>query len=337
MPLDALSDPQLVLAAYPVRFQPQTLTSLGGAGGFSGANLWRITAPAGEFCLRCWPPEHPQPDRLAFIHAVLVHATAAGIDFIPTPVATQQGATFVPRGERLWELSPWMPGEADFHERPTAERLTAALTALARFHRAVESFAGRPWGEQPSPTVTERRERIAGLVTVGFARLRRALPGAMWKGLAELAEPLLRLAEPMAPKIDRELAQVQSVRVPLAPCLRDVWHDHVLFTDNQVTGLIDFGSLRIESVATDLSRLLGSLVGDDRSQWQAGLAAYTKVRPLSLNEERLIGVFDRSSVLLSGLAWLEWAFIDERHFEDHTVIESRVRATLARLERLAQA
>ena len=64
---------------YPTDCQPSHIEPLGSAGGMSGAQFWRITAPRGTLCLRRWPIEHPSPERLQFIHAVLRHAAASGI------------------------------------------------------------------------------------------------------------------------------------------------------------------------------------------------------------------------------------------------------------------
>ena len=92
--------------------------------------------------------------------------------------------------------------------------------------------------------------------------------------------------------------------------VRDIHAEHVLFEGDNVSGIIDFGALRIDSVATDVARLLGSMVGDDEAGWQVGLAAYMSVRPLSDDERRLIKVFDESTVLMAGTNWLEWIYLD---------------------------
>ena len=64
-----------------------------------------------------------------------------------------------------------------------------------------------------------------------------------------------------------------------------------------MSGLIDFGGMRADTVAGDIARLLGSLVADDADGWQTGLAAYDRRRPLSPDERRLVTAFDHSGVL----------------------------------------
>ncbi len=70
----------------------------------------------------------------------------------------------------------------------------------------------------------------------------------------------------------------ELLAAPLQPCIRDVWHDHVLFVGDDVSGLVDFGAMQPDSVAADIARLLGSLAGDDRQAWTIGLAAYESVQ-----------------------------------------------------------
>jgi homoserine kinase type II len=106
----------------------------------------------------------------------------------------------------------------------------------------------------------------------------------------------------------------------------------VLFEGDRVTGIVDFGATRIESVAGDVARLLNSLVEDDLAAWQAGLAEYSHVRPLSAAELRLVDAFDETLTLLSGVNWLEWVYIAGRRFDDLTPVASRVRTVVDRLE-----
>jgi hypothetical protein len=144
-----LQSPPRVLNAYSLAVSG--VAALGSAGGFSGAAFWRVETPAGTFCLRRWPSEHPSPERLRTIHDVLRHVFDAGVTQVPVPLRTRDGGTFVCDGGCLWELAPWMPGTADYHSRSTRERLAAAMRLLARFHKAAATYPGGLTEKQTSP------------------------------------------------------------------------------------------------------------------------------------------------------------------------------------------
>ncbi len=139
----------------------------------------------------------------------------------------------------------------------------------------------------------------------------------------------------VAPRLLELLERASQNRLPLQPCIRDVWHDHVLFTNERVTGLIDFGALRDDHIATDIARLLGSLVRDDQAGWVAGLSAYEQLRPLTPLDRQLVTVYDQSGVLLSAMNWLQWLFIDGRRFDDLSRVHGRCAEIATRLSHLA--
>ena len=109
----------------------------------------------------------------------------------------------------------------------------------------------------------------------------------------------------------------------------------MLFEGNRVSGIVDFGALRMETVAGDVARLLGSLAGDDLLAWQLGLAAYLAIRPLSDDEAALLPVFDESTMLLAGFNWLEWIVIAQRQFENPPEVIRRLTTIVSRLEVLS--
>src|SRR4029079_7065820 len=78
-----ISDLASVLSRYPANCRPTDVDTRGNAGGFSGAQFWRLTAPRGLLCRRRCPREHPSPDKLLFIHAVLRHVDRAGFHLVP--------------------------------------------------------------------------------------------------------------------------------------------------------------------------------------------------------------------------------------------------------------
>jgi homoserine kinase type II len=324
-----------LLTRYPPDCHPVAIQPLDNAGGMSGAQFWRITAPRGTLILRRWPTEHPKPDRLRLIHAVIHHA-AQTIDFLPVPITTHDKLSFVEAAGRLWELAPWMPGTANYELAPSDKKLHAAMTALAQFHIAVADFRRPPELAAtllaPSPTAIPRRlARLREVTPQRIEELNCAITDAIWPEFAPLARQFLTALPDAVPRAIAKLEPLANISLPLQPCLRDIWHDHVLFTGNAVTGLIDFGAVDIDTPATDIARLLGSLVHSDRAAWQSGIAAYSTSRPLSTNESLAVCAINAANPVLAGCNWIRWIYIDRRHFEDPLRIVGRFQRLAAQL------
>ncbi len=325
-----------VLRLYPADCQSHAAEKLSSTGGFSGAELWRLKTDRGTLCLRRWPPGHPNQQRLEFIQAVLWHVDQEGFHRIPLPLETQHHHGYVLFAGHLWELTPWLDGVADYRQKPSPARLHNALAAVAQFHQAAATFPLPETGPIVSPGIVERRTRLEDLLAGRLEVLREAIRDDVWPQLAARGRQLVALAARTAPRLAPTLEAASKVRVPLQPCMRDIWHAHVLFADDRVSGLVDFGSMRAENVAADVARLLGSLAGDNAADWQRGLAAYQEVRPLADDELRLITAFDRSTVLMGGLQWLEWIYVEGREFAEPAAVLSRLDEFLSRLATLSQ-
>jgi Ser/Thr protein kinase RdoA (MazF antagonist) len=330
------ADPTLnsVLDRYPADCQPSQVEALAGAGGFSGARFWRLETPRGRLCLRRWPTEHPTEERLQFIQAVLWHVDQEGFKLTPVPLETLGHAGYVRHDGRLWELTPWMPGRADYQTDPSPNRLKSALKALAKFHLAAALFPLPERGPAASPGIRERLDRVRELLGGGLRQLAAAVTAHPQPDLDARAARLLEVFPCAAERVLPLLARAANLRAWWQPCIRDIWHDHVLFQGDEVSGIVDFGALRVDSVATDVARLLGSLAGDDVLGWSVGLTAYETVRPLDAAETALVTAFDESGVLLSGLNWLTWIYQERREFDDRRKIAARIDANLARLTHL---
>ena len=195
---------------------------------------------------------------------------------------------------------------------------------------------------ETSPTVEDRLERIERFYTRDARNLRDILGnttslgswGTDYSELAQLARQILNAFDQSVESNGSELQSYREVRLRLHPCLRDVWHDHVLFDGEQVTGLIDPNAAKTETPATDLARLLGSFLGDDSDRWDVALTAYRSVRPFSDREAKVARVIDRSTVLLSGMTWLERLFVHQQNYASPPRILDRLRQIVPRLERL---
>ena len=250
----------------------------------------------------------------------MMQARQLGLAYIPLVVpdpSLDHAAAYVNHAGHLWDLAEWMPGSADFHASPSLSRLRAACIALARLHRVWERFAGPA---QPSPAVSRRliaaREWLVSAPPVPSSPLGQRARNVVDEHISKI----LHLLEPW-----------RDVDLLVQPCLCDIWHDHVLFTGDDVTGLIDFGAMKLDHVAVDLARLHGSLVGDDREMYEAGLDAYATIRPLSQHERQLARLLDRTGVILGLANWL-------RHFHDREDFDrSAATARMAELVRRAEA
>ena len=143
---------------------------------------------------------------------------------------------------------------------------------------------------------------------------------------------LLSLARLALEPTRRSLQQAGRLEVLLQPCIRDVWHDHVLFTGDKVTGLVDFGAMGVETVAGDVARLLGSLAGNDETMWGVGLEAYNAIRPLTTDERALVRPLDQSGIVLAAANWAQWLFVEHRQFSDYAAVARRLEEIATRLE-----
>jgi Ser/Thr protein kinase RdoA (MazF antagonist) len=344
MSLTRFSDLHRIYDRYPEAYRPEAAGRAPTiAGGFSGAAIWKIESPVGPLALRATASGDVDQSRLAELHRLIGHVRGCGFEQMPTPIVTSDGESFFESGGQIWQLEPWMPGTADFSSQPNQARLAAAMTCLARWHIAAARYvcreSGRAWfvtaAALSSPGLARRLARIANWDSRLSDSVRQQLGAFTWREFSMLGRELLDQFNRLAPRVAARVKLGLPTAVPLQPCLRDIWHDHVLFTGDQVTGLIDPHAARSDSVATDLARLLGSLVGDDRNGWDAGLAAYQRVRPLSVDELALVELFDQSTVLLAGMTWLEWYCLQGRTFADREKVVSRLQAILGRVQRLA--
>jgi len=268
-----------------------------GLPGFSGAQIWRLD-PAGGY-LRAWPTEETA-ERLAWIHGLQARARRDGNRFVPAIFTGRSGATVVESAGRCWEAGTWQPGEADYHARPSPIRLARACQALARLHLA---WSGETTGLlSPIPAVLRRRQALHAVVE--WRQPVRRLPDDPLDPVAPIVGRAMRLLGRWLPEVPVWLDRCAGLSLPLQPCHGDPWHDHVLFTGDEVTGWIDFGAARLDHPASDLARLLGSLVGDDAEGWRQGLAAYTERCRLSAEECDLARMLDRSATVLAIGRWL---------------------------------
>jgi Ser/Thr protein kinase RdoA (MazF antagonist) len=297
--------------------------------GFSGSHIWQIRRQHSAHCLKAWPLPFQDSDLLNRLHRWMLHAFQFENDweFVPEVHPRRNGQTWIRYSGRLWDLTQWMPGQAHFHANPSLPRLKAACRALAQLHEAwsSESILAVP------PSVQRRLESARKWEEAARAGWRPTLTPYDLDPVSPIASRIWALLPPFLPEIEIRLPCWTAPRT-LQPCLCDIWHDHVLFTGDKVTGIIDYGSMRLDTAAADLARMLGSLVGDDLEMWNAGFAAYREVRPLDEAEATLARVLDWTGVVLGAANWLHRLYIENRVYEDRERVARRMQELVERME-----
>lgn len=315
------------LGSYAVEVASAVWTPLGNAGGFSGARLWRGAAGDGQqLCLRAWPVRRTTEEKVRFIHRA---QDCCRLPFIPRLWRTADGDTCVRCSEQFWEVSDWMPGRADFHVHPTDGRLDEVMRALAAIHDAWRPAEPR---EAPCPAV----ERL-----LGAFREWRILVQSGWKPdfqapyPSELHDRARRAWQVLlggALTAEYSLLEWTNRPVPVQTCMCDVWHDHILYVDDAVTGIIDFGAVKIDCVAIDLARLLGSIIPDERNRLDRALALYSAARSVPQVILDLVPVLDRAGITIGLTNWLRWLYLEKRPYSDGQQVVRRMDALLRRVE-----
>ena len=316
-----------VVDQYPPEFRDSRSYLISISSGFSGALIWKIWNSLGAFCLRRWPAKHPTAERLRYMHAVMEHAKAKGFHLSPTPIRASSGASFVEHDGRFWEITTWAKGETDDSPTPSEARMCAACRTLATFHLAVEDFPSPIPRVGPSPNIAERLAISRSWKRLRLSRLAKKIADDR-SDFADPAERILFAFEKVRDGVERDLENSRERTTRLQPCLRDIWRENVIFQGDEVTGLIDFGAVRYDSVATDVARLLMSLASEDSPRWSLGLAAYEAIRPLDSVERSLLPVFSRSLAALAGMTWLVRVYEEERSFDYRTRGLERMRESL---------
>lgn len=311
------------------------------SGGFSGASVFRVGDSHVCYSLRRWPARQTHPERILAIHQLLTIAHGSGVDVVPVPIQSGNGSALPEYDGAFWQLEPWMPGRADYYSSQNDERMRSAMMQVAGFHNAIRNWIPpvdvRRWFQPPtlapSPTVANRVQMIESYVN-GLDEFAGRLAHERDDRFRELGNRLVGHFRLANGSVLNELRSVIDVPVPVQPCIRDLWHDHLLFTNDMLTGIIDFGAMATDSVACDLSRMLGSLLGDDRLGWQRAVSHYETVRPLTESEHRLLQPLDRSSVLLSGMTWLKRRYILRNTTDDLSPVCERMESIAERLTTL---
>ncbi len=331
-----------VITAATRFFAGQPFTIKPVAPGLSGAAVFRCQCATGEFALKRWPTAM-SGDRIDQIHAVQRFARTS-LELVPDVFAWDDVFACDDRQYRLtlgnhhFDCTTWMPGQCvapavygspgvgravpGFNidlpgtARPTPgfdnglsgktrlELIASGAAAIARFHLATQGLGST---NGIAPAVIRRLQRLAELVE----SLPIALPIAQRQSgdVRAAGDYLAAHWQRLQHESRAILVPWSSTPVSLQWVLRDVHREHILFTDGDVSGLVDFDALKQDTVACDLARWVGSFadqLASHDSLWDVACAGYGRIRPISHCEQRLASAIEKVSWYIHLANWVIW-------------------------------
>lgn len=319
------------LGAHPVQ---QILSGLSSSKVFR-CELARGSGSAEFACLKASPATETNLRRSLLVHEAIQSAKTNGILVLPEFLPTALPPINLVENGQLWHLVRWLPGKADYIQSPSHQRLQNAMTTLAKLH-----LAWQPPSSNSLDTIDAPRAEGSPAMADRIRMLQDLLNQAefhQWQSLARNQREQQLVLRTMA-QIERfghawldELKSNSVIPTNVHCVLRDIWSDHILFTEDEVTGVIDLGAMRIDEPATDVARLIGSLEPNSKNNWMAGVEMYCELNP-RVDTRRVI-LLDKVSCLLSAVQWLRWLVLERREFHtSHEDLMKRWEGFLCRLE-----
>lgn len=345
LPFEEDVDIRTLLAGFPSGWRPLVAEPLPTTSGFSGSRIWRISGPLGEAALRRWPAG-TSARRVQALHGLLATAIRSGQNYLPAPIGRSTGETVWEGHGRLWELVTWRPGGPLAAGAARLGALTAAMTALAQWHRALtpariariapeladRATVGAFLHSRPCPSPAFQRRADE------WRRLRPRLdPGLATKvnDPFELARRTESIARALEPRIDSWSRRALQPVVPRV-CLGDLRRAHVLFRDGVVTGIVDFEAVTLDSVARDLGRYLGEVAPDDPELRRAARQVHASLVAVDPLEDALAEILDTFGCLVASLRWFDWIFRPRPDSPDPVTGYGRWSELVSRLEQVVR-
>lgn len=300
------------------------------APGMSGAQVYRCVDRHGrQFALKRWSRGVDQ-NRMDEVHRVMHVARSSGCTLVPEiielPNATGKSASVV-CGEFAWDLVTWMPGDP-LENDASLQHIESGAMAIYQFHAHTIGLGRRT---QIAPAVIERLLRLRQLdKQIGsFWQLNRIsdLPLPLKAAVEQAASLLSAQWKAARQRIIRSLSKYENQPVINQYVIRDVHRQHILFADDQPTGLIDFDAVRFDTPAVDLARWVGSCWIDPTNDRPrdvetlleailAGISAECSFmdRYYGEHEIALARAFAYANPWISLANWLVWLLVEQRTF-----------------------
>ncbi|MBF0454853.1 MAG: homoserine kinase [Magnetococcales bacterium] len=237
---------------------------------------YRLFTARGNYVLTLVENPH-EADALPFVAALLSHLADRGIP-CPQPLVDDQGVPHFILKERAAILATHLSGRSPL--QPTAQQCHEAGQMVASIHLAGADFPLH----RPNP-----------------------MGGEAWQALLQTITPQLQPKEPDTYRLlARELSWLKEhylgMELPTGLCHADLFPDNTLFVGPRLGGVIDFFFACTEHYLYDLAVTLNGWCFDATGRpitgyWQAVLAGYESLRPLSPEESGALPAAARAAAL----------------------------------------
>lgn len=273
----------ILSAAHSTELQPAS---------YSGARVWKIVSAHQAYALKQWPIGHPVHMSLPEIHRHMMQAREAGLVWVPAPISCTQGTTVLQIDRQNWDLCSWQKGESTLI--PDAMQLENIARALAQLHAVWRMRNDRV--KAPCRAVLLQHEKLATWRSVPMQMKHAAIGSAVYQEALHTVDQHRQAALKL-------LEAWLSRKVPQQHCVADLRIEHILFTDRNITGMVDYGGMRMDHPAQDFARLFTSMAEVPLDVRRQALAAY---HPVTQEFEALLGVLEKCGLLIGIINWLTW-------------------------------
>jgi homoserine kinase type II len=264
------------IAAFLTKFNVgKLIMSKGIAEGIQNSN-YLIETDRNRFILTLYETR-TNLDDLPYFHQLTAHLTKKGLP-VPAAIANRDGLVVNDLCGRPASLIQFLTGVSV--SEPTLTQCFSIGEALAKLHISGSDF----------PVFRQNDHSIA-----------------RWqKTISELNEQLDAIENGLKKLVVDTISECTlhwGVDLPLGAIHADLFPDNVLFTDNDVTGLIDFYFACSDFYAYDFAVLLNSWAfSSDGAHYygdrtEALLKGYQATRPFSNNERKAISLFCKGAAL----------------------------------------
>lgn len=314
--------------------------------GFSGTNIYQVTAQQHQYCLRCLPVQNTR-EQLAFSHHVLKHAANECTTQLPVPFISNTGETWVQQKQNYWQMESWMAGEPVKSNDWTDHHLQQAVDFLAQFHRSTSRLQFDKTSKQLdslttsqnclSKSITDRFHFFKELNSGKLEQIKSALTQCTDSRLHQIGSSLCKGFMIANTRLTQAIQLLDQYTLPMIPVIRDCRTDHFLFSQaGELLACIDFGAMRLDTVAADLGRLFADTIVADQGRCERYFERYQGTCTLSIEEQHATIAMAQTTAMLSGLTWLDWILLEKRQFPSYEPILARLEHWYRQANRLVE-